>query len=66
MAADRHGSLTDALAAATVARSEFPWEALLETVPAAFYVDRVDGTSLWVSSNLESIVGCTPEEWASG
>jgi PAS domain S-box-containing protein len=66
MAPDRHGSLTDALAAATVARSEFPWEALLESVPAAFYVDRIDGTSLWASPNLESIIGCTPEEWASG
>ncbi len=66
MAPERHGSLTDALAAATLARSGFPWEALLEAVPAAFYVDRIDGTSLWASPNLEAIIGCTQDDWASG
>jgi PAS domain S-box-containing protein len=38
----------------------------MESVPAAFYVDRVDGTSLWTSPNLEALIGCTAEEWASG
>ena len=66
VANDRHRSLTGALADAKLARSAFPWEELLEGVPAAFYVDRVDGTSLWASENLESIIGCTAEEWASG
>ncbi len=43
-----------------------PWAELAEALPAAFYVDRIDGTSVWVSSHIESIVGLTPEEWASG
>jgi PAS domain S-box-containing protein len=45
---------------------EPPWAALIETLPAAFYVDRLDGTSVWVSEQIESIFGCTPREWASG
>jgi PAS domain S-box-containing protein len=43
-----------------------PWAELVEAVPAAFYVDRADGTSVWVSSHVESLVGLTPAEWASG
>ena len=42
------------------------WAELVEAVPAAFYVDRTDGTSVWVSSHIESIVGLTTAEWASG
>jgi PAS domain S-box-containing protein len=45
---------------------EPPWAALIETLPAAFYVDRLDGTSVWVSPQIEAIVGCTVKEWASG
>ena len=26
-----------------------PWAELAEALPAAFYVDRIDGTSVWVS-----------------
>ena len=66
MATHRHGSLTGALADARLARTEFPWEALLEGIPAAFYVNRVDGTSVWSSKNLRSVVGCTNAEWARG
>ena len=58
------GSIASALSSA--APSEFPWEALLRDVPAVFYVDRADGTSLWVSDNLEQIIGCTFEEWKAG
>jgi PAS domain S-box-containing protein len=43
-----------------------PWAALVETLPAACYIDRLDGTSVWVSEQIEAIVGCTPDEWASG
>jgi PAS domain S-box-containing protein len=43
-----------------------PWAELVEAVPAAFYVDRRDGTSVWVSARIESIFGLTPDEWASG
>ena len=35
-------------------------------MPAAFYVDRTDGTSVWVSSHIDAIVGLTAAEWASG
>src|SRR5436190_8066110 len=43
-----------------------PWAELVEAVPAAFYVDRRDGTSVWVSSHIESVFGLTPHEFASG
>ncbi len=42
------------------------WAELVEAVPAAFYVDRTDGTSVWVSSHIDAIVGLTTAEWASG
>jgi PAS domain S-box-containing protein len=42
------------------------WRALLEAVPAAFYVDRIDGTSLYVSPQIEGVIGCTQAEWGSG
>jgi PAS domain S-box-containing protein len=58
------GSIASALSSA--APSEFPWQALLRVVPAVFYVDRSDGTSLWASDNLEQIIGCTFEEWKAG
>src|SRR5262249_16356977 len=48
------------------APSTFPWEALLRDVPAAFYLDRTDGTSLWASENLERVTGCTFEAWKLG
>jgi PAS domain S-box-containing protein len=30
------------------------------------YIDRVDGTSVWVGPQIESVFGCTAEEWSSG
>src|SRR6476646_5685895 len=66
MGTDRQGLWTGPLAAAGSSRSGPPWAELLEALPAAFYVDRIDGTSVWVSSHIESIVGLTPAEWASG
>ena len=58
--------MTGQLAAAGSLRSGLPWADLLEALPAAFYVDRTDGTSIWVTSNVESIIGLTEQEWASG
>lgn len=43
-----------------------PWAELVEAVPAAFYLDRPDGTSVWVSSHINAIMGLTEAEWASG
>jgi PAS domain S-box-containing protein len=48
------------------ARAGPPWADLVEAVPAAFYVDRTDGTSVWVSSHVDAIIGLSREEWASG
>jgi len=66
MGTDRQRSWTGPLAAAGSSRSGSPWAELLEALPAAFYVDRTDGTSVWVSSHVESIIGLTEQEWASG
>ena len=66
MGADRHGSSKGPPTAAGSSRSGPPWAELLEGLPAAFYVDRTDGTSVWVSSHVESIIGLTEQEWASG
>jgi PAS domain S-box-containing protein len=45
---------------------EAAWAELLKELPAAFYIDRVDGTSVWVSPKIEELTGCTREEWSSG
>ena len=66
MGADRHGSSKGPPTAAGSSRSGPPWAELLEALPAAFYVDRTDGTSVWVSSHVETIIGLTEQEWASG
>ncbi len=42
------------------------WAALIDVLPAVLYIDRVDGTSVWVGPQIESVFGCTPEEWSSG
>jgi PAS domain S-box-containing protein len=66
MGANRHGPAKGPLTAAGSLQARPPWAELVEALPAAFYVDRTDGTSLWVSSRVESIIGLTEEEWASG
>lgn len=66
MGADRHGSSKGPPTAAESSGSGPPWAELLEALPAAFYVDRTDGTSVWVSSHVETIIGLTEQEWASG
>jgi PAS domain S-box-containing protein len=66
MGADRHGSSREPLTGAGSSPSRPPWAELLEALPAVFYVDRHDGTSVWVSSRVESIIGLTAEEWSSG
>ncbi len=53
-------------AAQDVVAGREPWAALIEAVPAAFYVDRVDGTSVYVSPQIEGVIGCTRAQWASG
>jgi PAS domain S-box-containing protein len=66
MGADRRGSSKEPPTRAGSSQSGPPWAELLEALPAAFYLDRPDGTSVWVSPHLESIIGLTEQEWASG
>src|SRR5436190_1675625 len=66
MGTHRHGPSKRPRTAAGSSQSRPPWAELVEALPAAFYVDRTDGTSLWVSSRVESIIGLTEQEWASG
>ena len=54
MGAHRHGSSREPLTGAGSSQSGPPWAELLEALPAVFYVDRPDGTSVWVSSRVES------------
>ena len=66
LGADRRGSSKEPPTRAGSSQSGPPWAELLEALPAAFYLDRPDGTSVWVSPHLESIIGLTEQEWASG
>ena len=45
--------------------AEQRYRTLVEHLPAATYVDGVDGTPLYASPQIERIYGCTPEEWMS-
>jgi PAS domain-containing protein len=66
MRTDRRGMGKDSPTVRERAGAGPPWAELVEAVPAAFYVDRRDGTSVWVSSRIEAITGLTGAEWASG
>ena len=66
MATDRHGSQFGTLPAASLAAAEPAWAALVEDVAAVFSVDRVDGSPVWVSPQVESVTGCSAEHWLSG
>jgi PAS domain S-box-containing protein len=43
--------------------AEQRYRTLVEHLPAATYVDAVDGTPLYASPQLERIYGCTQDEW---
>jgi PAS domain S-box-containing protein len=45
--------------------AELRYRTLVESLPAATYVDAVDGTPLYVSPQIADIYGCTAEEWMS-
>lgn len=52
-------------AGAALREAEARYRTLVEQTPAAVYVDEGDflGRCLYVSPRIESLVGCTPEEW---
>ncbi len=53
--------------AARLSEAEERYRTLIETIPAATYVDTVDAISqaLYMSPQVERIYGYTPEEWRS-
>ncbi len=42
------------------------YRGLVEQSPAAAYVDRLDGVSVYVSPQMERVTGIPPERWAAG
>ena len=48
--------------------AEERYRTLVERIPAVTFVDRADGSeeSLYVSPQVKSMLGYTPEEWAAG
>ncbi len=45
--------------------AELRYRTLVESLPAATYVDEVDGTPVYVSPQIADIYGCTVDEWMS-
>jgi PAS domain S-box-containing protein len=51
-----------------LAEAERRYQAIVEHIPAAIYVDAPDGSldTLYISPQIEEITGITPQEWRSG
>lgn len=47
----------------TAATSDARFRRLVEQIPAATYIDRLDGPTLYMSPQVEQITGYTSEEW---
>jgi two-component system, NarL family, sensor histidine kinase UhpB len=45
--------------------AEQRYRTLVETLPAATYVDHLDGTPLYVSPQIADIYGCSADQWMS-
>ena len=45
--------------------AEQRYRTLVETLPAATYVDDIDGTPMYASPQIADIYGCTVDEWMS-
>ncbi len=45
--------------------AEERYRQLVEEIPAATYVDALDGTPLYVSPQIEPLFGCTRDQWMS-
>ena len=61
-----HGSTSDADEAVPRMRHEPAWGELLDAMPVAFYLDRPDGTGVWVSDRIEQLLHIAPAEWLAG
>ena len=66
MSTPNHGSAADTAQVWGEVRVEPAWAALLESVPVALYLDRADGTGLWVSERVEQLVGVSAADWLAG
>ena len=60
-------SARDVGAPADLDLSSHDWRALIEQLPLAIYIDRLDewSSNAYMSPQLEAILGYTPEEWTS-
>jgi PAS domain S-box-containing protein len=60
-------SARDSGAPADVDLHSYDWRALIEQLPLAVYIDRLDETSsnVYTSPQLESVLGYTAAEWAA-
>ena len=60
------GSARDSEALADLDLRDRDWRALLEQLPIAVYIDRLDewSTNVYTSPQIEAILGYTAEEWA--
>ena len=61
-----HGSAEDAHQASVGARREPAWAELLDVLPAVLYIDRPDGTGLWVSEQVSRLLEVSPAQWLAG
>jgi PAS domain S-box-containing protein len=60
------GSARDASEALGRLAGQPAWAELLDTLPAVFYLDRPDGTGLWVSDRVTQLLEITPAQWLAG
>jgi PAS domain S-box-containing protein len=64
----RPSGLSGSAAPADLDLSSHDWRGLIEQLPLAVYIDRLDewSTNLYTSPQIEAILGYTAEEWAAG
>jgi PAS domain S-box-containing protein len=60
-------SARDSVAPADLDLRSHDWRALIEQLPLAVYIDRLDelSSNVYTSPQLEAILGYTPEQWTS-
>lgn len=61
------GAIHRARAMELVEQAEAKYRAIVEKIPAAIFLDALDrkATTLWVSPQIEEILGFAPEEWVA-
>lgn len=61
------GAIHRAHAMELLEQAEAKYRAIVEKIPAAIFLDALDGkaTTLWVSPQIQEILGFPPEEWVA-